>query len=437
VIAWLALYAGNATAVPSYARQTQQPCAACHVGAFGPQLTPFGRQFKLSGYTLKVGEDRKVPLSAMLVESYTQTAKAQAEAPADHFGRNSNTELQQASVFVAGRLSQHVGVFAQATYEQSSGLVGWDNAEVRYARMFSGKKHSGIWGVTVNNNPTLTDIYNTAPAWQYPYMAPDLAPGAPAAPMLFGGLGGQVIGVSAYTQIDGRWYLEAGGYRSLSPAFLRRVNGDYDGRLNSLAPYLRVAYGTNVGSGNVEVGGFLLNAQRSLVGEDAVGHAVALAGPSDHFRDIGLDASYQRFSDQHTLTINALWVDEQQRLDASFGDGDAERRHGSLQAFNANGSYWWRDTWGATIGAFAYDGSRDALLYGNGRPDTRGGTAEVDWNPLGRGGSWGAPWANIRVGAQYTFYSRFNGSTRDVDADGSGRHASDNNTFFVYLWLAL
>jgi len=436
-IAWLALHAGSASAVPSYARQTQQPCSACHVGGFGPQLTPFGRQFKLSGYTLKVGEDRKVPLSAMLVESYTETAKAQAEAPADHFGRNSNTELQQASVFVAGRLSQHAGVFAQATYEQSSGLVGWDNAELRYARMFSGKKHNGLWGLTVNNNPTLTDVYNTAPAWQYPYMAPDLAPGAPAAPMLLGGLGGQVIGVSAYAQIDGRWYLEGGGYRSLSPAFLRRVNGDYDGRLKSLAPYLRVAYGTNIGKGNVEVGGFLLNAQRGLVGEDAAGHAVPLAGPSDHFRDMGLDASYQRFTDRHTLTINALWVDEQQRLDASFGNGDAEYRHGSLQAFNANGSYWWRDTWGVTIGAFAYDGSRDSLLYGNGRPDTRGGTAEVDWNPLGHGGSWGAPWANIRVGAQYTFYSRFNGSTRDVDADGSGRRASDNNTFFLYLWLAL
>lgn len=29
-----------ALAVPSYARQTQQPCVACHVGGFGPELTP-------------------------------------------------------------------------------------------------------------------------------------------------------------------------------------------------------------------------------------------------------------------------------------------------------------------------------------------------------------------------------------------------------------
>jgi len=37
----------TASAVPSFARQTGQPCATCHT-AF-PELTPFGRRFKLSG----------------------------------------------------------------------------------------------------------------------------------------------------------------------------------------------------------------------------------------------------------------------------------------------------------------------------------------------------------------------------------------------------
>ena len=39
-----------AHAVPSYARELKVPCAACHT-AF-PQLTAFGRQFKLDGYML-------------------------------------------------------------------------------------------------------------------------------------------------------------------------------------------------------------------------------------------------------------------------------------------------------------------------------------------------------------------------------------------------
>ena len=43
----------TASAVPSFARQTGQPCATCHT-AF-PELTPFGRRFKLGGYTMGGG----------------------------------------------------------------------------------------------------------------------------------------------------------------------------------------------------------------------------------------------------------------------------------------------------------------------------------------------------------------------------------------------
>ena len=45
------LGAGSALAVPSFAIQTDHPCQSCHVGGFGPQLTPYGREFKLHGYT--------------------------------------------------------------------------------------------------------------------------------------------------------------------------------------------------------------------------------------------------------------------------------------------------------------------------------------------------------------------------------------------------
>ena len=49
-LAALALLAGlspAAHALPSFARQTGQECAACHVGAYGPQLTPYGVAFKI------------------------------------------------------------------------------------------------------------------------------------------------------------------------------------------------------------------------------------------------------------------------------------------------------------------------------------------------------------------------------------------------------
>jgi hypothetical protein len=432
----LSAASGAAMAVPSYARQTQLPCTSCHVGGFGPELTVFGRQFKLMGYTMKTGDGVNVPLSAMLVESFTHTQKAQTDVPARGFGKNNNVELQQASVFLAGRLSEHMGVFAQATYSENGGLLGWDNADVRYARLFTRGAHSGIWGISVNNNPTVSDIFNTAPAWKYPYMAPDLSPGAPAAPMLFGGIGGQSIGATAYAQLDGKWYAEVGGYRSLSPAFLRHVNAGYDGRLSGVAPYARLSYSWNLPTGDISLGGFLLDIKRGLVGSNFAGDAIPLAGPTDHFRDLGLSSSWQLFKGDHTFTAEGLYVTEKQTLNATFPDGGSSNLHDSLQSFNLKGSYWFRNTYGVTVAQFVNNGSSDRALYGNeGSPNTQGGMIEFNYNPFGQSTSWRQPWANLRIGLQYTYFTRFSGLVHNVD--GAGRKASDNNTLYLSLWFAI
>ncbi len=425
-----------AMAVPSYARQTQLPCTSCHVGGFGPELTAFGRQFKLMGYTMKTGDGVNVPLSAMLVESFTHTQKAQTAIPAAGFGTNNNVELQQASVFLAGRLSEHMGVFAQATYSENGGLLGWDNADLRYARTFTRGNHSGIWGISLNNNPTVSDIFNTAPAWQFPYMAPDLAPGAPAAPLLFGGIGGQSVGATAYAQLDGKWYAEVGGYRSLSASFLRRVNAGYDGRLSGIAPYARVSYTWNLGAGGISLGGFLLDIKRGLVGANFAGNAIALAGPTDHFLDLGVSSSWQYFKGDHTVTVDGLYVDEKQKLNATFPSGASSNLHDSLQSLNLKGSYWFRNTYGVTLAQFVNNGSSDRTLYGNeGSPNTQGGMLEFDYNPFGQSTSWKQPWANLRIGLQYTYFTRFSGLVHNID--GAGRKASDNNTAYLSLWLAI
>ncbi len=424
-------------AVPSYARQTHQPCAACHVGGFGPELTAFGRGFKINGYTMKVGNDTKVPLSAMLVESFTHTSKAQDPAAMPNgFGTNNNTELQQASVFFAGRLTDHIGVFSQATYSENGGLLGWDNADFRYAKQFTHGNHYGTWGISVNNNPTVSDVFNSAPAWIYPYMAADLAPGAPAAPMIFGGIGGQAIGATAYTQIDGKWYIEAGGYRSLSVAFTHHVNADYSGRLSGLAPYARVAYTWGVPHGNLTVGGFLFDMKLGPLGTDLNGNSIPVAGPTDNFNDLGLSGDYQFFKGDNIVTVDGLYVHEKQTLNNTWGSGGSSNLHNSLDSFNLKGSYWYQNTYGVTLATFTNDGSNDLTLYGNnGSPNTQGGMVELDYNPFGKANSWKQPYANVRFGLQYTFYNKFSGLVHNVD--GAGRNASDNNTTYFYVWLAI
>src|SRR5208282_6511229 len=86
--AGLALQSQTASAVPAYARQTGQPCATCHT-AF-PELTPFGRQFKLMGYTAggtrcndgsALTNETQVPLSVMAWPATFTSYKDKAANP--------------------------------------------------------------------------------------------------------------------------------------------------------------------------------------------------------------------------------------------------------------------------------------------------------------------------------------------------------------------
>ena len=108
-----------AKALPSFAAQTGQPCTACHIGGYGPQLTPLGRAFKIGGYTQRGGEGWQsyVPFSAMVLTSFNNT---NAGVPTDqitpHYAANNNFSLDQVSGFLAGGIGEHTGGFVQFTY---------------------------------------------------------------------------------------------------------------------------------------------------------------------------------------------------------------------------------------------------------------------------------------------------------------------------------
>src|SRR5215468_4622437 len=69
----LALTAERAKALPSFARQTGQPCGTCHTDF--PALTPYGRRFKLLGYTVGGSKFRTTPFP-----SFPSASKASAYA---------------------------------------------------------------------------------------------------------------------------------------------------------------------------------------------------------------------------------------------------------------------------------------------------------------------------------------------------------------------
>ena len=189
-----------------------------------------------------------------------------------------------------------------------------------------------------------------------------------------------------------------------------------------------MAYTWNVPHGNFTLGGFLFDMKRGAVGSSPNGRLFPLAGPTDNYNDLGLSGDYQYIKGNNTFTANALYVHEKQKLNNSFDAGASSNLNNNLDSFNIKGSYWFKNTYGVSLASFTYTGSSDMNLYG-GSPNTQGGTMELDYNPFGKRNSWLEPYLNLRVGLQYTWYSKFNGMT--------GSDASGNDTTYFYLWFAL
>lgn len=431
----LLLFSKAALAVPSFARQTGQDCAACHIGGFGPQLTPYGIKFKMGGYTDSDGKGGHIPLSAMLVESFTHTKKDLSENAAPHFGTNDNTSLQEVSAFVAGRVNDNAGGFAQVTWGEPDRKTAMDNFDLRLVKAMEISDRDTVLGVSLNNNPTAQDAFNTIPAWRFPYMSSELAPTPAASPLIDGALAQQVLGMSAYGFYDNHWYGELGGYKSFSGTMLDKMNVEPGDKISGVSPYWRFAYFKDAHKRAYSVGVFGMNSKLMPGGAQ---------GPTNRYNDIGVDGTYQFLGTRkHIVTFNGSYIHENSNLTGSYLAGDASKRSGSLNRTDLNGSYYYAKSYGITLDLFDVHGNSDAMLYAaaadsgsrTNSPNSRGYTLQVDWTPLGKEDSWGAPFANMRVGLQYTGYSKFNGAKNNYD--GSGRNASDNNTVYSFVWFAL
>jgi hypothetical protein len=438
LLAVLALLIGQeATAIPSFASQTGKPCSQCHTLSFGPALTAYGRQFKLNGYTWG-DADSKMPLALMAQGGFSHVDERQPEPPAPHYSTNDNISVDQVSLFLGGRITEHLGGFAQVTYSGPDRSTSWDNTDIRYARTLSLGGTDAVIGLSINNNPTVQDLWNSTPAWGFPYITSPLVPGPAAGPIISGGLAQLVLGASAYAMIHESVYLEGGVYRGLSDRWLGNLGpgADANPHVKGVAPYWRAAYQwSNDDQHYFSIGTF---------GMDVKLQPDPTVPDTDRYTDVGVDATYQYTGDHdHAVTINASLIHEKQRLEATFNAGGSDSADDHLSAASVDASYIFRQTWSAGVGLFDLRGNTDATLYSpgeltgsnNGSPDTRGYTLQLEYVPFGKLNSFARPWVNVRVGIQYTGYLRFNGGASNYD--GSGRSASQNNSLFLFYWIIL
>jgi hypothetical protein len=425
-----ALFCSQAHAVPAFARQTGLACVACHVSF--PELTPFGRFFKLTGYTLS--NNFTIPLAGMVQVSRTSTRSVNANA--FDFERNNEIALQQASLFYGGRIAGPVGAFAQWTYDGVAHHSGIDNTDIRAAGHFTRDDVDFIYGVTLNNNPTVTDVWNSTPAFGYPYASSSVSLTPMARTVIDGSLAQQVAGVTAYAFWQRAIYAEVGLYRTADEMFsFLRTGQDITSpggvaRLRGVNPYWRVAYNAEWGPNSLMVGTY------GLIANIYPDNTMPVT-PSDRFVDYALDAQYQFLTYTHAITAQATWIHENQHWNASFPSGGIgagptpANPNDHLDTLKAKLTYYYQRKYGATLAYFQTTGNPDPGLYAptpgtgsaNGLPDTRGVIFEADY----------LPHPQVKLSLQYTWFLKFNGAR--FNYDGAGRNASDNNTLYLLAWF--
>jgi hypothetical protein len=429
-------------AVPSFARQTGQSCVACHAGGQFPELTPYGRLFKLTGYT--IGQRSAIPLSAMVVASYTKTRNTDSAAPSVDFAKDAVALFQTASVFVAGKVTNNIGVFAQGTFDnyaqQNPDTLAWsghshmDNVDLRYADRFNATANDFIVGLSLNNNPSVADVWNTAPAW-IQYVPTNFGFTGPGAGPMVAQLGQQVSGLSAYTFWNQTVYAEIAAYQTAKgPLSFLKAGNTIDSRLKGSNPYIRLALNHEWGPHNAMVGIFGFNA-------DVYPDPNNPTGPTTHYADRGIDAQYQYLLDPHTFTVQASYIRE--HVHGGDISGTSANAANKLNQLKLKGSYIYRAKYGGSLSYFSTTGSSDSTVYPGTQDD---GTGSSAMTPIAISGSasnnpgtkgvipelfW-MPDQHLRFGVQYFMFDRYNGATNNYDA--SGRSAKDNNTLFVYLW---
>ncbi len=411
------LNVGNASALPSFARQTGMTCSSCHVSF--PELTPFGRLFKLNGYTLATMQSidatndstqvtrlkllTVLPLSVMLQTSFTKISK-----DVDGIQNNSVAFPQQLSMFYAGQITPHIGTFIQVTYDGQS--IGMDNADLRYTDQKAIGAKSLLYGLTLNNNPSVQDVWNTTPAWRYPSASSEAAL-SPAKSTIIENLGMQVAGLGVYTLYNNLLFAELTFYRSVQQGAANPADSTSIFAIKGVAPYWRLALQHQWSGTYLELGTFGIAPKQYVNG---------ISGNMDNFTDMGFDMQLEQVVTFGQFNLHSSLIHEKERREESSN----QHTNLNFNAFRIDGSLYFKKGLGTTVGYFNTSGSEDnAFGSYNNKPNSSGFLLQLEY----------LPWYNTKFILQYVAYSKFDGSSKNYDA--FGRNAANNNTLFLMAWL--
>src|SRR5450759_5171226 len=138
VLASAAVISSPSYALPSFARQTNKACSACHFENF-PMLTDYGRAFKAGGFTEVYAPENvrrntdaaEMSLPLVLNASFFGTMRYDRYSgnTVDSSGNQTNADFsewtvpEEASLFISGRVAEYVGFHSEVGLRPSTALA--------------------------------------------------------------------------------------------------------------------------------------------------------------------------------------------------------------------------------------------------------------------------------------------------------------------------
>ena len=445
-----------AQALPLFSRQTGQNCVACHAGGQYPELTPYGRYFKLTGYTIGTRQD--IPVSVQFVGGAATSTNGNNGTGQVH--QSGKLEPNYLFLDVGGKIFDNFGAFSQWYYafdEQISGggkipnqnQFAADVQDWRYADHYVGDSADTlsdvIWGASLNNYAGVTDVWNSSPMWMYPYMGSTRNSSTYGLPYntRLSAYSIHNPGYGAYVYLNQNFYAEADLYQSGGPgAFSWMTYPASNNNPNSapvylqgLNPYFRFAYQSDEHRGHnwmlgvlgANINQYASCSSLSLASCGAI-NSPALSAGTVQYQDRAVDGQYQYLVEPHAVTAQARFTTE------SISDPNKlmySNPTNSTNSFMSKVSYVYNATYGAAVAFQNITGTGDAHYGTNAVTKANLNPNSTAWIPS----IWYQPLQNLRITYQYTAFTKYNGGTTNYN--GSGTNATANNASWLYLWLAM
>jgi hypothetical protein len=383
-----------AHAVPAYARQTGSACADCHAGAYGPALTPYGMRFKLNGYTDTDGQGTKIPVAAQITGTRTVPER----------GENT-TQLTEADVYLAGRISDHLGGFVKVETDNNGNdhfSTKLSNLDLRFVAKdlkIAGK--DTVIGVSVNNSPGFDDPIGALPN------ASSLGPPAISGTLLnlssANTLYNRVIGGGVYALYNNDWYGEIGTYNTMPTSVQDHLGynrANDPGHLSDTG-YFRFAYMKDMKKQFFSAGVVALTTKRQL----------PRTGPTDDITDLGYDLTYQFLGNrQNIVQVSYVNILEQRDYGSTpTAGGLVAKSKGDAHDQTLSVTYTFKQSYALQVAHLVSTGTQDPVRYPPfGKPDSTANLISLYWTPFGKDDSFTSI-ANLKIAATWFRFTRFNG----------------------------